>query len=251
MQTIDGRPVYAATDLVGYLACEHLTQLERAALAGLVRRPMRDDPELDIIRKRGFEHEQRYLADLRRRRPDRRRRSRSTARSRTAASSCAQPPPSHDRGDGRRRRRHLPGDVLRRHVARATRTSCSGSTTRTAVDLGALALRGRGHEARPPRQGQRGPPDLQLCRPARADPGRPSGVDARRPGRQRPRGRAASRRRLHGLLPEREGALPGDDGRRGPRDVSAGGHVPRARRALRRLPLGRRMRRRGGGATIT
>ena len=64
MQTIDGRPVYAATDLVAYLACEHLTQLERAALGGLVKRPMRDDPELDIIRKRGFEHERRFLADL-------------------------------------------------------------------------------------------------------------------------------------------------------------------------------------------
>src|SRR5213593_3324514 len=33
-------------------------------MAGLVRRPMRDDPELDIIRRRGFEHEQRYLAEL-------------------------------------------------------------------------------------------------------------------------------------------------------------------------------------------
>nr|MBA2300983.1 TM0106 family RecB-like putative nuclease [Chloroflexota bacterium] len=64
MQLIDGRPVFAATDLVAYLACEHLTQLERASLAGLVRRPMRDDPELDIIRKRGFQHEARYLADL-------------------------------------------------------------------------------------------------------------------------------------------------------------------------------------------
>ena len=64
MQTIDGRPVYAATDLVAYLACEHLTQLERAALADLVKRPMRDDPELDIIRRRGFEHEKRYLADM-------------------------------------------------------------------------------------------------------------------------------------------------------------------------------------------
>jgi predicted RecB family nuclease len=64
VQTIDGRPVYAATDLVAYLACEHLTQLERASLAGLVKRPMRDDPELDVIRKRGFQHEHRYLADL-------------------------------------------------------------------------------------------------------------------------------------------------------------------------------------------
>ena len=64
MQQIDGRAVYAATDLVAYLACEHLTGLERAALAGLVERPMRDDPELDVIRRRGFEHEQRYLVDL-------------------------------------------------------------------------------------------------------------------------------------------------------------------------------------------
>ncbi len=64
MDRIDGRPVYSATDLVAFLACEHLTQLERAAQAGLVERPIRDDPELDIIRKRGFEHEKRFLADL-------------------------------------------------------------------------------------------------------------------------------------------------------------------------------------------
>lgn len=66
MDRIDGQPVYSATDLVAYLACEHLTQLERAAMAGLVKRPMREDPELDVIRKRGFEHEARFLADLER-----------------------------------------------------------------------------------------------------------------------------------------------------------------------------------------
>ena len=65
MQTIDGQPVYAATDLVGFLACEHLTQLERAAMAGMTVRPERVDPELDIIRKRGFQHEQRFLDELR------------------------------------------------------------------------------------------------------------------------------------------------------------------------------------------
>ena len=65
MDRIDGQPVYSATDLVAYLACEHLTQLERAALAGLVERPIRNDPELDVIRRRGFEHEARFLADLR------------------------------------------------------------------------------------------------------------------------------------------------------------------------------------------
>ena len=65
MQLIDGQPVFSATDLVGYLACEHLTALERAALAGLVDRPERADRELDVIRQRGFEHEARYLAELR------------------------------------------------------------------------------------------------------------------------------------------------------------------------------------------
>jgi uncharacterized protein len=65
MQLIDGQPVFAATDLVGYLACEHLTALERAALAGLVARPMREDRELDVIRERGFQHEARYLEELR------------------------------------------------------------------------------------------------------------------------------------------------------------------------------------------
>lgn len=65
MQLIDGRPVYSATDLVGYLACEHLTSLELAALARLVERPKRVDPELDLVARRGLEHEQRFLAELR------------------------------------------------------------------------------------------------------------------------------------------------------------------------------------------
>jgi uncharacterized protein len=64
MQLVDGRPVFAATDLVGYLACEHLVGLELAALAGLVQRPVRLDPEIDLIAKRGDEHERRYLARL-------------------------------------------------------------------------------------------------------------------------------------------------------------------------------------------
>ena len=64
MQLIDGSAVYSATDLVGFLACEHLTALERAALAGLVERPHRDDPELDVLRRRGDAHEHRYLAEL-------------------------------------------------------------------------------------------------------------------------------------------------------------------------------------------
>ena len=64
MQLIGGNPVFAATDLVGFLACEHLVGLELAALAGLVERPIRLAPEIDLIAKRGLEHEARYLAGL-------------------------------------------------------------------------------------------------------------------------------------------------------------------------------------------
>lgn len=65
MQLIDGVPVFSATDLVGFVACEHLTNLERGALAGLVRRPARPDPELDVVAQRGLEHERRFLQTLR------------------------------------------------------------------------------------------------------------------------------------------------------------------------------------------
>jgi uncharacterized protein len=64
MQLIDGNPVFAATDLVGFLACEHLVGLELGAIAGLVAKPVRLDPEIDLIARRGIEHEARYLAGL-------------------------------------------------------------------------------------------------------------------------------------------------------------------------------------------
>ena len=57
MQLIDGRPVYAATDLVGFLACGHRLALERAAMHGLVEKPVRNDPSIELIARRGEEHE--------------------------------------------------------------------------------------------------------------------------------------------------------------------------------------------------
>ncbi|HLX33704.1 MAG TPA: TM0106 family RecB-like putative nuclease [Candidatus Limnocylindrales bacterium] len=65
MQLVDGSPVYSATDLVGFLACSHRLALERAALANLVTAPVRDDPTIDLIARRGYAHEQRYLEELR------------------------------------------------------------------------------------------------------------------------------------------------------------------------------------------
>ena len=55
---------YSATDLVGFLECEHLTSLERAALSGHLERPMRSDPVLDRIAQRGQLHEERFLESL-------------------------------------------------------------------------------------------------------------------------------------------------------------------------------------------
>jgi predicted RecB family nuclease len=65
VQLIDGRPVYSATDLVGFLACSHRLALERAALAGLVDKPIRSDPSIELIARRGHDHEVRYLEELR------------------------------------------------------------------------------------------------------------------------------------------------------------------------------------------
>jgi predicted RecB family nuclease len=64
VQRIDGRPVYSATDLVGFLACHHRLALERAAFEGLVDRPERNDPEIDLIAKRGDAHERHYRNEL-------------------------------------------------------------------------------------------------------------------------------------------------------------------------------------------
>jgi predicted RecB family nuclease len=64
MQDIDGQTVYSATDLVGYLACEHLTTLDRAELRDLLSAEERVDEELDVLRERGEEHELRYRAFL-------------------------------------------------------------------------------------------------------------------------------------------------------------------------------------------
>ena len=66
MQLIDQRLAYSATDLVGFLECRHLANLERAAtLIPEVRRPVRDDPVLDRMARRGQEYEARYLDELR------------------------------------------------------------------------------------------------------------------------------------------------------------------------------------------
>lgn len=66
MQLLDGQVVVSATDLVGFLACDHLATLELGRARGLWERPPeREDPELMLLREHGEAHEQAYLERLR------------------------------------------------------------------------------------------------------------------------------------------------------------------------------------------
>ncbi|MEX0684007.1 MAG: hypothetical protein WD472_11225, partial [Dehalococcoidia bacterium] len=65
MRLSDGTLSLSPSDLTAYLACEHLTQLERRVAHGELARPERDDPQGDLIRLKGDEHERAYLERLR------------------------------------------------------------------------------------------------------------------------------------------------------------------------------------------
>jgi predicted RecB family nuclease len=57
--------VVSPTDLVGFLACEHRLRLEWVALRDGIRPPFDGDPVLDLINRKGREHETRHLQGLR------------------------------------------------------------------------------------------------------------------------------------------------------------------------------------------
>ena len=62
MQLIDGTIIVSATDLVGYLACDHLASLELGRMQGRWEKPHhREDPELMLLQERGDLHEKAYL----------------------------------------------------------------------------------------------------------------------------------------------------------------------------------------------
>lgn len=62
----DGTLIVSATDLVGYLACDHLATLELGRVQGRWDKPhRRDDPTIELIQQKGDLHEADYLAGLR------------------------------------------------------------------------------------------------------------------------------------------------------------------------------------------
>ena len=65
MKRIKDSLALSATDLVGYLNCRHLTELDRAVAEGSLAKPkVRDDPLLKLLAERGSVHEQNYVDHL-------------------------------------------------------------------------------------------------------------------------------------------------------------------------------------------
>jgi len=64
MQIIDGTPVYSASDLNDFLACEYLTGLETGVMRGELVRPDERSDQARRLAELGDEHERRYLDRL-------------------------------------------------------------------------------------------------------------------------------------------------------------------------------------------
>ncbi|MBR9883425.1 MAG: TM0106 family RecB-like putative nuclease [Oceanospirillales bacterium] len=64
MRNIDGTLQLSASDLVGHLHCDHLTALNIQVATGVLPKPDYYDPLLEILRERGLNHEQAFVAHL-------------------------------------------------------------------------------------------------------------------------------------------------------------------------------------------
>jgi predicted RecB family nuclease len=64
MKLDSGRLVISATDLSNYLACDHLTELNRQIAVEGLKLSYYQDPVLEILRQRGYEHEALYVKHL-------------------------------------------------------------------------------------------------------------------------------------------------------------------------------------------
>jgi predicted RecB family nuclease len=65
MRVLKGSLTFSPSDLTGYLACPHLTQLERRVALELLDAPEAENPEAEFVKRKGEEHERAYLDRLR------------------------------------------------------------------------------------------------------------------------------------------------------------------------------------------
>jgi predicted RecB family nuclease len=64
VQQHDGRILFSPSDLNAFLECEHLTQLELAVARRELERPADENPQAELVKRKGEEHEAAYLAQL-------------------------------------------------------------------------------------------------------------------------------------------------------------------------------------------
>ena len=64
MQQRNGRILFSPSDLNAFLECDHLMQLELAVARHELGRPDADNPQADLVKRKGQEHEAVYLAQL-------------------------------------------------------------------------------------------------------------------------------------------------------------------------------------------
>ncbi|HEX4520586.1 MAG TPA: TM0106 family RecB-like putative nuclease [Gaiellaceae bacterium] len=64
MQRRDGSIHFSPSDLNAFLECEHLTQLELMVARHEIERPTDENPQADLVKRKGDEHEAAYLAAL-------------------------------------------------------------------------------------------------------------------------------------------------------------------------------------------
>ena len=65
MRVVAGDIRLSASDLVGHINCASLTSLDLKVARGILSKPLRWDPLLDILRERGFRHERAFIEHLR------------------------------------------------------------------------------------------------------------------------------------------------------------------------------------------
>src|SRR5438093_13787134 len=211
MRLHDSALVPTPTDIANHLACRHLTQLDRARLAG-ERIELRQDPRIDALRHRGETHEKGFVDSLAaeglsvtdlRHHDD----PATTLDAMTAGADVIVQAPLQ--GDGLSGR----ADVL----------------LRIAVPSRLGAYSSRRHEARARHPRRHDPPALRLRRPPRPDAGPPARAH---PRRDAARTRTVPHGAFRRVLPLRPSSARGRS-----RGRPAAGDLPRARSPLRRVPV--------------
>jgi uncharacterized protein len=61
MKKENGQLIFSPTDLSGFINCKHLTQLNRLAAEGVIKRPIRNNRVTEMLQLKGIEFENRFL----------------------------------------------------------------------------------------------------------------------------------------------------------------------------------------------